>query len=160
MKRFHDACRSARSMSIHCLSPFRPPTTRLSAHPLLFFSTSTDCPSTFRLPTARCLFVCLSICLSSLIFTADCQSPFRPPAVCLFADCPSPFLTADCPPVCPVLFFSTSTHPHLERQHTQQHRRPDAVDCTRTELAVRLMTHTPPPHMPPHVDAMLTSHHR
>jgi len=41
-----------------------------------FFSTSTDCPSPFQSPTAH-LFVCLSVCLSSLVFLDIHPSPCR-----------------------------------------------------------------------------------
>jgi len=64
--------------STDCLSPFHTPTTCLSVHPsvypLLFFSTSTVCPSTIRHRfNPRCLSirrlpVCLSICLPALVF--------------------------------------------------------------------------------------------
>ena len=57
-------------------SSFRPPATRLPVYP-------PDRPS-----------VCLSVCLPVLsCFSANCQSPFRPQAVCLFTGCLSPFLT-------------------------------------------------------------------
>jgi len=65
-----------------CLSPFHPPTARLSVHqpvyPFLFFSTTTDCPSPFRSPAAR-LSVCLFVCLSSLVFppTVNCRFDHR-----------------------------------------------------------------------------------
>ena len=64
--------------SVNCLSSFRPPAASLSVSlsSLVFFSTSTDCPSPFRSPTVH-LFVCLSVCLSTLVFLDIHRSPSR-----------------------------------------------------------------------------------
>jgi len=118
-------------------------------------------PSTIRHRfNPRCLSirrqpVCLSVHLHTRsCFSVNCLSSFRPPAASLSVSLSShvfsqrpltvryrfnrrlPICLSVCLSACPLLFFSTSTGHRLERQHAQRHRRPDAVDCTRTELAV------------------------
>ena len=116
--------------------------------------------------------VCLSVCLSSLVF---------PPTVCHRFDhqlplclslCPLDFsqrpltvrhrfdrrllvyLSAHLPVLSCFSRYPPSIRHRLECQHAQRHQRPGAVDWTdRTELAVCLMSHTPPPHMPPPIFA-------
>jgi len=155
-----------------CLSPFHPPTARLSVHPsvypLLFFSTSTDCSSPFRPPAVRLSADCPSVHrLSVAISTVDCPSIQQLSVTVSTAHCPFvhqlsiTISTAGCLSIhrlpaylsvrLPVLYCFSQPPPNtrrrLERQHAQRHRRSGAVDCTLTELAVHLMSHTPPPLM-------------